>query len=498
MSIDFDPYLMLGISNDASINDIKAAYRRIAKRLHPDKNQHSPGAVGQFQDISAAYELLVNDDRRKKYAAQQKQRSAEVSKLRFQVIPSKRTISSLSEVQVLYLLADIMPDQPAEAAAEKRDANLNLTLILDQSNSMNGSRLDKVKIAANQIIDQLGPQDIFSVVAFNDFAEIIIPATTVSDRPTLKARVALMQAGGGTEIQKGLAAGIEQNKKYLAPRLVNHIILLTDGNTYGEEPGSLELAKAAAEQGIGISAMGLGDEWNDIFLDQLAGLTGGTAQYIKSSGMVVRFLNDHVHSLANIFAERVQISIAPDPDIKLEYAFRLRPNPQPLPLTDGFMQIGSLQHERVMSVLFQLELPPALSSGFRSLARLAVTGDILGGRLYKHYAVSDLSVDVAAKPQTEEPPSTIIEAISKLTLYRMQERADALLSAGQLDEATNQFNRISTRLLAIGQSDLAQEAQQAAAMISDTRRLSLEAQKSLKFGTRTLIGNSGVKKDSAS
>src|SRR5690606_33147817 len=136
----------------------------------------------------------------------------------------------------------------------------------------------------------------------------------------------------------------------------NHIIVLTDGNTFGDQEQYLLLAKMAALEGVGISAMGLGQEWNDEFLDKLASSTGETSSYIKSASSVVKFLNDHVRNLSDAFAERLQISIAPDPDIQLEYAFKLTPNPQPLPLDSGYIPLGSLQSHRSTSILFQFQM----------------------------------------------------------------------------------------------------------------------------------------------
>lgn len=62
-----DFYRILGISKSASLHDIKKAYRRLAKELHPDKNKGDPDASQKFQDLGAAYEVLSDDEKRKKY-----------------------------------------------------------------------------------------------------------------------------------------------------------------------------------------------------------------------------------------------------------------------------------------------------------------------------------------------------------------------------------------------------------------------------------------------
>lgn len=482
-----DPYLILGVARTASIDEIKIAYRRIARRLHPDINPLSPGAATQFQDVSAAYELLMDTDRRRSFDREAWNAASRTARFVMSATPSKRSIQPLDESQVLYLLVELSPDTAADNKPQRRESHVNLTLVLDRSNSMNNARMDRVKMAAQQIIDQLGHDDILSVVAFNDRAEVIVPATTVRDKASLKARVSLMNASGGTEIFQGLQAGIDQNRRFLAPRLVNHVILLTDGNTFGDEANSLELAKSAAEQGIAISAMGLGQDWNDTFLDELASLTGGLCRYVTSSTMVVQFLNDHVRSLSSVFAERMQLSVATDPDIKLESAFKLAPSPQPLDSTQGMMPLGSLQFNRPLSVLLQLEIPANIEIGFRTLARIAVLGDVFDQRMVRHLTLTDVTVEVNEAPQFEDPPMAILDALARLTLYRMQERANEAIDAGNVVEATRRLERLATRLLAMGEVDLASHAQAEANRVSQTSALSEKGRKTLKYHTRYLL-----------
>jgi Ca-activated chloride channel homolog len=64
---------------------------------------------------------------------------------------------------------------------------------------------------------------------------------------------------------RGLQAGFNEIQRNLGQERIDHIILLTDGHTYGDEQQCISLAEQAATQGIGISAMGIGKEWNDIF-----------------------------------------------------------------------------------------------------------------------------------------------------------------------------------------------------------------------------------------
>jgi DnaJ-class molecular chaperone len=62
-----DPYEVLGVDRKASAADVKGAFRRLAKKLHPDANKNDPKAASRFAEINAAYEILGEDDKRKAF-----------------------------------------------------------------------------------------------------------------------------------------------------------------------------------------------------------------------------------------------------------------------------------------------------------------------------------------------------------------------------------------------------------------------------------------------
>jgi DnaJ-class molecular chaperone len=62
-----DPYTTLGVNKDASQADIQKAYRRLAKKVHPDLNPGDKNAEDKFKEISAAYDLLNDPDKRMRF-----------------------------------------------------------------------------------------------------------------------------------------------------------------------------------------------------------------------------------------------------------------------------------------------------------------------------------------------------------------------------------------------------------------------------------------------
>lgn len=81
----------------------------------------------------------------------------------------------------------------------------------------------------------------------------------------------------------------------------------------------------------------------------------------------------------------------------------------------------------------------------------------------------------------------ILDALGKLTLHRMQQKAEEAVKRGDVREATRRLENLATRLLAAGHDELAQQAISEAQRVSSTSALSDEGQKRLKYGTRMLL-----------
>ena len=62
-----DPYEVLGVSKSASVGEIKTAFRRLAKKHHPDANKNDAKAASRFAELNAAYEIVGDDKKRKAF-----------------------------------------------------------------------------------------------------------------------------------------------------------------------------------------------------------------------------------------------------------------------------------------------------------------------------------------------------------------------------------------------------------------------------------------------
>src|SRR6266581_807001 len=62
-----DLYKVIGVDKKATPDEIKKAYRKLARRYHPDRNPDEPSAEARFKDVQAAYDVLSDPDKRKQY-----------------------------------------------------------------------------------------------------------------------------------------------------------------------------------------------------------------------------------------------------------------------------------------------------------------------------------------------------------------------------------------------------------------------------------------------
>ncbi len=67
-----NPYEVLGINENASMEEIKKAYRKLSLQYHPDRNNNSPESTTKFQQIGSAYELISDENNRRLYDMQSK------------------------------------------------------------------------------------------------------------------------------------------------------------------------------------------------------------------------------------------------------------------------------------------------------------------------------------------------------------------------------------------------------------------------------------------
>jgi hypothetical protein len=219
-----------------------------------------------------------------------------------------RVLGLLEIRQLTQSAANIAPNSRASAmladAGADRDAisllqvATNFTFVLDHSASMKGAKLTAVKEAVKLIICRLKTIDIVSVVIFDDNAFVVIPAQTAADPVYLSSLVDRIKDGHAKRVMSlGMNAGLNEVRQSMTSAMVNRMILVTDGPTYGDADLCRRIAEDAGAAGIGIYPMGIGADWDEDLLDSIGQCSGGMpAEFIRrpedALGLFERQLSD--------------------------------------------------------------------------------------------------------------------------------------------------------------------------------------------------------------
>jgi Ca-activated chloride channel family protein len=161
----------------------------------------------------------------------------------------------------------------------------------------------------------------------------------------------MIHSSGGTEILQGLLAGLGQIERWQTSQTLNHLILLTDGQTYGDEEECLTQAIEMGQRGINVSTMGIGQDWNDRLLDEIASRSNGTSAYIDTASKITTVFRERIHGLSSILARNLRLTLSPGKSASVQDIFRISPYIDRLELTEGPIELGHMEKDTPLGIL---------------------------------------------------------------------------------------------------------------------------------------------------
>jgi Ca-activated chloride channel homolog len=476
-----DHYRTLGITKDATMDEIRDAFSIASRGYGPDMNP-GPEAQDEFLRIQGAYEVLSDPVKRQMYDASL-ERDEEKIMVEVDTIYSSETLVRLDEPQRVYAMVTI---RCKTSSKDYQRTPANICFVVDRSTSMKENRLEIVKRNILNIFDRLTADDVFSLITFNDRAEVVIPSTTAANLPSLKKSILGLAADGGTEIFQGLIRGYQMLSQSIRKAESRYLMLLTDGHTYGDESSCYSMARQAAQEGIVIQAMGIGNEWNDRFLDRLTSISGGCAQYINTPEDLQQILDRQLNALESVYAQQLKFSFTKPEEITIGTVFRLSPDSAPMSI-ESPVSLGNLEYDQEQVLLFEFLVPPQGEEKNRvDLVNGEISMKLSGGeKLIK--LPCQMFRTYADAPSEAAPPDKLMKAVSRLTLYRLQAKAHSALLDRNVAEATRYLQNLATHLLSQGNNDLARTVLKEAESIRQNGEFSKYGEKNLKYGTRALM-----------
>lgn len=488
-----DYYQILGVAAEATTDEIKHAYRQMARRHHPDVDP-SADAAERFLLIQTAFSVLSDSGKRAAYDEErqrrQQQEEARRGPLALQWLLSRNVLACGAEPQVVYALLDVTATSSQAGAG----APLNLCLLLDCSSSMRGESLRRIKEAAWFIVDRLTEHDCFSLVSFHDRAQVLIPNEGSVHPSIIRTAISALEARGGTEIAQGLAAALQEVRRRLSPRYLNHILFFTDGHTYGDEALCRDLARQAGAAGVGISALGLGPDWNEALLDDLAALSGGASAYIDTAEGITPVFQEQILRLRAVTVREASLETELGEGVTLRAAYKFHPALAPLPVEPGkspTLALGGIEHRPGQTVLLEFQVPPLPRPGPVLLARMRLVGRSAAAPTGERTALvqAELAAESAVNPPSSPIAPRLRGFVERVVAYQLQERAWHDLAEDQIEQATSRLRSAATKLLELGEVDLARETIREAKRLETTGQTSLVGKKRIRYGTRGLVSS---------
>lgn len=404
-----------------------------------------------------------------------------------QSILNRSAFQAMTSPQKIYTLIHVRPTGEGIQA----QMPVNLGLVLDRSGSMAGDKIRNLREAVKLVIGRLAPQDLISIVLFDDNVDLLVPCQPVSNLQQLYAQVDRITDRGGTTMSKGMRKGIDELRKGIVDQRVSRMLLLTDGETYGDDEVCKQLAAESGQYGIAISALGLGEDWNMPLLEAIAQQSNGAVDHLATPDAIVREFQRTVKSMQGTVVRNAQLTLRSVAGVSPVAAWRVVPdisqlNARTLSERDLQLPLGDLELGKGQSILVELLIQPKSAGAYR-IAQVDVAYDVPAGGLTGEHVRQDILFTLTDDPLQVAPfNADVMNLVEKVSVFKLQTRALNEAQAGNVALATQQLRTAATRLLNMGEVELAQAAQQEAANLEQQGQMSPGGTKKLSYGTRKL------------
>jgi Ca-activated chloride channel homolog len=199
-----------------------------------------------------------------------------------------------------------------EAAPRAGRAPVNVALVLDRSGSMGGEKIVLARQAVGHAFQLLKPSDRFSLVAFDDVVDIVVsstPGTAEAKRHALE-RLEQIDARGSTNLEGGWDAGCREAAGHRSGDAVGRCLLVTDGqaNLGESDPEQLgRLAAAMRQRGVTTSTFGIGADFDERTLHQMAERGQGNFYFLETPQAIPDLLASELGDILEIVAHEASL-----------------------------------------------------------------------------------------------------------------------------------------------------------------------------------------------
>lgn len=332
---------------------------------------------------------------------------------------------------------------------------LNLCLVIDRSGSMEGPPLDYVKQACSHVVDLLSPDDVLSIVTFEETVDVVMAPQRVTNRQMIKDGIQRIMAGNTTNLYDGLLLAAQQVMSLGDPGRVTRLVVLTDGDpTAGIKDHHALVAHAGEikQRGITSTFLGFGPDYNEELLASMAKRAGGNYYYIAQPQLIPEVFRAELDKLMTTVARNLKL------EIKLARWVNLR---SPQAASEGSVEIALADMERgtTLQQVLDFDFPNHPLGWYRVASGRLTYEDMLGGKT--ETADLDLVIEFAAETARYSGPQDprVAQAAQIQAASRVVEKTIMGLKTGMITSmgAMQELQKTQMLLMQEGRTAEAQE-----------------------------------------
>jgi Ca-activated chloride channel family protein len=211
----------------------------------------------------------------------------------------------------VYLYVDL---KTGKVEASKERTPLNIAIVIDKSGSMaEKNKLEYVKKAVEYIIDEAGSDDYVSVVTYDDYVNVLQRSEIIHDKYELREKITKIKPDGFTNLSGGMFEGYDQVNKSFSRGYVNRVLLLSDGLANKGITDRHELSDMVRNKnrkdGITISTFGVGNDFNENLMTDIADYGKGNYYYIRNSSDIPEIFASELKGIRNLVGQGTKMKI---------------------------------------------------------------------------------------------------------------------------------------------------------------------------------------------
>ena len=266
------------------------------------------------------------------------------------------------------------------AATGGRRMPVNVALVIDRSGSMEGEPLQYVKQACSHVVDQLTPDDVLSIVTFEETVDVLMPARRVTDPALIKQHIARIAPGNTTNLFDGLYAGGAQVASVPLAGYVNRVLLLTDGEPTAGLRDFASIVGQAAElkaRGVTVTALGFGPEYNEELMAGIARRSGGNYYHIARPEQIPEVFRREMEQVLGVTAKNARLTLYLPRGCSVRQVYGA-------PVTFGprtaEIALGDLERGATVTKLWEVDWEPRRAGTYRVAKAVLTYEDGTSGR----------------------------------------------------------------------------------------------------------------------